>query len=345
MGQSLACLSPSVAGLSTLTDARRADLATMETKLEANSYETLDQFLYDAKLIFKNCRQYNDGGSNCACRLPPLRPCAHRVADCPFGDRQTSRTPTSSRRTSSRRSRCTSTRRLRRFEAGARCRRLVMLLLYTAALSCRAVPCRVAILARCPSRRARCRDEVAVRGWARREVGAPYVRERRCSVSSLECTARKRKGGTRKRDLAGWTRGLAPWSVCLVVLASSLLLSPSSLSLRFPLPHSRDSLSSATPSTLVSLSFLFPSLPSAPLHRHPRMRPSPPSSSPGPLAPPGRAEEPRATLHATRGTYRRAPRAPIAPRRRWRASEGCRVSRLDATIENAREAVSTATVR
>lgn len=133
-----------------------------------------------------------------------------------------------------------------------------MLLLYTAALSCRAVPCRVAILARCPSRRARCCDEVAVRGWARREVGAPYVRERRCSVSNLECTARKRKGGTRERDLAGWTRGLAPWSVCLVVLASSLLLSPSFLSLRFPLPHSRDSLSSATPSTLVSLSFPLP---------------------------------------------------------------------------------------
>ncbi|GAA5917130.1 hypothetical protein JCM8208_005474 [Rhodotorula glutinis] len=40
------------------------DLATMESKLEANSYETLDQFIYDAKLIFKNCRQYNDGGSN-----------------------------------------------------------------------------------------------------------------------------------------------------------------------------------------------------------------------------------------------------------------------------------------
>ena len=41
----------------------------MESKLEANSYETLDQFIYDAKLIFKNCRQYNDGGSNCASPL------------------------------------------------------------------------------------------------------------------------------------------------------------------------------------------------------------------------------------------------------------------------------------
>ncbi|BGP41000.1 histone acetyltransferase [Rhodotorula kratochvilovae] len=40
------------------------DLATMESKLEANSYETLEQFLHDAKLVFKNCRQYNDNGSN-----------------------------------------------------------------------------------------------------------------------------------------------------------------------------------------------------------------------------------------------------------------------------------------
>ncbi|GAA5872374.1 hypothetical protein JCM8547_000912 [Rhodosporidiobolus lusitaniae] len=40
------------------------DLATMETKLEANSYDTLDKFLYDAKLVFNNCRQYNDSQSN-----------------------------------------------------------------------------------------------------------------------------------------------------------------------------------------------------------------------------------------------------------------------------------------
>ncbi|BGP25463.1 histone acetyltransferase [Rhodotorula toruloides] len=40
------------------------DLATMESKLEANSYETLDQFLRDARLIFANCRQYNDAQSN-----------------------------------------------------------------------------------------------------------------------------------------------------------------------------------------------------------------------------------------------------------------------------------------
>lgn len=42
-----------------------ADLATMETKLEANTYETLDQFVHDARLIFNNCRRYNDAGSNC----------------------------------------------------------------------------------------------------------------------------------------------------------------------------------------------------------------------------------------------------------------------------------------
>ncbi|GAA5932180.1 hypothetical protein JCM1841_001219 [Sporobolomyces salmonicolor] len=40
------------------------DLATMESKLEGNSYETLDQFLYDARLIFNNCRSYNDAQSN-----------------------------------------------------------------------------------------------------------------------------------------------------------------------------------------------------------------------------------------------------------------------------------------
>ncbi|BGP32977.1 histone acetyltransferase [Rhodotorula toruloides] len=40
------------------------DLATIESKLEANSYETLDQFLHDARLIFANCRQYNDAQSN-----------------------------------------------------------------------------------------------------------------------------------------------------------------------------------------------------------------------------------------------------------------------------------------
>ncbi|SGY99995.1 BQ5605_C034g11320 [Microbotryum silenes-dioicae] len=44
------------------------DLATMENKLEANSYTVLADFLYDAKLIFDNCRQYNDNGSNCEFR-------------------------------------------------------------------------------------------------------------------------------------------------------------------------------------------------------------------------------------------------------------------------------------
>ncbi|KAK4054367.1 histone acetyltransferase [Microbotryomycetes sp. JL221] len=40
------------------------DLATMENKLEANTYNTLAEFIADAKLIFSNCRQYNDSGSN-----------------------------------------------------------------------------------------------------------------------------------------------------------------------------------------------------------------------------------------------------------------------------------------
>lgn len=31
----------------------------METKLENNHYEGIDDFLADARLIFANCRQYN----------------------------------------------------------------------------------------------------------------------------------------------------------------------------------------------------------------------------------------------------------------------------------------------
>ena len=39
------------------------DLSTMETKLENNKYDTLDQFLADAQLIFDNCRIYNPPSS------------------------------------------------------------------------------------------------------------------------------------------------------------------------------------------------------------------------------------------------------------------------------------------
>lgn len=35
------------------------DLSTMEQKLENDDYESFDQFLYDCKLIFNNCRSYN----------------------------------------------------------------------------------------------------------------------------------------------------------------------------------------------------------------------------------------------------------------------------------------------
>lgn len=35
------------------------DLLTMELKLENDKYEAFDQFLYDCKLIFNNCRSYN----------------------------------------------------------------------------------------------------------------------------------------------------------------------------------------------------------------------------------------------------------------------------------------------
>ncbi|PRT52502.1 Histone acetyltransferase GCN5 [Wickerhamiella sorbophila] len=35
------------------------DLSTMEQKLEKDQYDSMDSFVYDAKLIFDNCRKYN----------------------------------------------------------------------------------------------------------------------------------------------------------------------------------------------------------------------------------------------------------------------------------------------
>lgn len=35
------------------------DLSTMEQKLDSDQYTTPDEFVYDAKLIFNNCRAYN----------------------------------------------------------------------------------------------------------------------------------------------------------------------------------------------------------------------------------------------------------------------------------------------
>ncbi|KAI0018734.1 hypothetical protein F4780DRAFT_749975 [Xylariomycetidae sp. FL0641] len=36
------------------------DLSTMETKLEADQYTTPEESIKDAKLIFDNCRRYNN---------------------------------------------------------------------------------------------------------------------------------------------------------------------------------------------------------------------------------------------------------------------------------------------
>ncbi|CAM9014709.1 unnamed protein product [Wickerhamomyces anomalus] len=36
------------------------DLSTMESKLENDHYSTLEEFVYDARLIFNNCRKYNN---------------------------------------------------------------------------------------------------------------------------------------------------------------------------------------------------------------------------------------------------------------------------------------------
>lgn len=46
-----------------LTPLYPADLTTMELKLESNLYPTMTEFLYDANLIFQNCRQYNPENS------------------------------------------------------------------------------------------------------------------------------------------------------------------------------------------------------------------------------------------------------------------------------------------
>lgn len=36
------------------------DLSTMEQRLEADSYKTMEEFVYDARLVFNNCRAYNN---------------------------------------------------------------------------------------------------------------------------------------------------------------------------------------------------------------------------------------------------------------------------------------------
>ena len=40
--------------------ANDTDLTTMEFKLENDQYESVDQFVYDAKLIYTNCKSYNN---------------------------------------------------------------------------------------------------------------------------------------------------------------------------------------------------------------------------------------------------------------------------------------------
>lgn len=32
----------------------------MESRLEADAYQTMEDFLYDARLVFNNCRSYNN---------------------------------------------------------------------------------------------------------------------------------------------------------------------------------------------------------------------------------------------------------------------------------------------
>ena len=48
----------------TFSDLDALDFSTMEFKLENNRYNSLSDFLQDAKLVFSNCRTYNQDGSN-----------------------------------------------------------------------------------------------------------------------------------------------------------------------------------------------------------------------------------------------------------------------------------------
>lgn len=48
------------------------DLSTMETKLEADNYQTPDDFVKDANLIFNNCRKYNN-------ETTPYAKCANKL--------------------------------------------------------------------------------------------------------------------------------------------------------------------------------------------------------------------------------------------------------------------------
>lgn len=41
----------------------RTDFSTMEHKLETSQYQSMDAFVADAKLVFRNCRNYNQEGS------------------------------------------------------------------------------------------------------------------------------------------------------------------------------------------------------------------------------------------------------------------------------------------
>lgn len=39
------------------------DFSTMEHKLETNQYPSMDAFVADGQLVFRNCRTYNPEGS------------------------------------------------------------------------------------------------------------------------------------------------------------------------------------------------------------------------------------------------------------------------------------------
>jgi hypothetical protein len=61
------------------SDIDETDLQTMEYKLENNHYASVDDFLYDAHLIFNNCRRYNGEKSTYTTQANKLEKALERI--------------------------------------------------------------------------------------------------------------------------------------------------------------------------------------------------------------------------------------------------------------------------
>lgn len=75
MGTSFPC----IFNLYPQSDVDETDLQTMEYKLENNHYASVDDFLYDAHLIFNNCRRYNGEKSTYTTQANKLEKALERI--------------------------------------------------------------------------------------------------------------------------------------------------------------------------------------------------------------------------------------------------------------------------